>query len=478
MQRTHRLRPARLLFAGLLLVAPLLLPFVAQAQEGETSPVVDVIHLEGLIDPPSAEYLQDRLDQAEEDGAEAAVIQLDTPGGLDISMREIVKQIVGLEVPVVVWVAPRGARAASAGTFIAYAADLVFMAEDTTIGAATPIDLGGGDLEQKVTEDAVAYITELANTSGRNADWAEEAVRDGAAIGATEAVEIGVATGPASSLGDLLRAMDGQQANVPSDDGSELQGSFNSVTLETWSEEAATPSVAVRFQQMNLMQRLLHAITGPETAFLLLLVGFFGIIFELYNPGIGLAGILGAACLLFGFYGLSVLPTNWLGVLLIVAAVAAFIVDLQIAGFGIWTVAGIAGLVLGGAILFEGTDPVTVSPWAIIAAVIGALLFFVSIMTAALRVRLRRPVTGEEGIVGTIGEAKTDIAPEGMVLSKGMLWRARTMEMGIAAGDKVEVKATEGLVLLVEPYHGHEHVTPPDPEGSHPATSSGEVAPS
>ena len=462
--RLHpRFRFARLLFFALLMVLPLLAPFAAQAQEPARAQVVDVIHLEGLIDPPSAEYLSDRLAQAEEDNVEVAVIQLDTPGGLDISMREMVQQIVNLEVPVVVWVAPRGARAASAGTFIAYAADLVFMAEDTTIGAATPIDLGGGDLEQKVTEDAVAYITELATSSGRDAEWAESAVRDGAAIGASEAVELGVVNGQASSLGDLLRAMDGQE--VVRGSGMETIGPNLTSPLETWSEETGTPSVAVRFQQMNLMQRLLHAITGPETAFLLLIVGFFGIIFELYNPGIGLAGIIGAVCLLFGFYGLSVMPTNWLGVLLIVAAIAAFIIDLQIAGFGIWTVAGIAGLVVGGMILFDGTDPVTVSPWAIAAAVAGSLLFFVSIMTAALRVRLRRPVTGEEGIVGTIGEAKTDIAPEGMVLSKGMLWRARTMEMGIAAGDKVEVKATEGLVLLVEPYHGHAHVTPPDPAG-------------
>ena len=468
MQLHPRGRSARLLLFGLLLVTPLLAPLVANAQTGEPSQsqAIDIIHLEGMIDPPSAEYLRDRLVQAERDGVEAAVIQLDTPGGLDISMREMVQQIVGLEVPVVVWVAPRGARAASAGTFIAYAADLVFMAEDTTIGAATPIDLGGGDLEQKVTEDAVAYIRELAASSGRDADWAESAVRDGEAIGATEAIELGVATGAASSLGDLLRAMDGQE--VARDSGLDSVGPRLTTPLETWSEETGTPSVAVRFQQMNLIQRTLHAITGPETAFLLLIVGFFGIIFELYNPGIGLAGIIGAVCLLFGFYGLSVLPTNWLGVLLIAAAIAAFIIDLQIAGFGIWTVAGIAGLVFGGLILFDGTDPVTVSPWAIIAAVAGALLFFVSIMTAALRVRLRRPITGEEGIVGTIGEAKTDIAPEGMVLSKGMLWRARTMEMGIAAGDKVEVKATEGLVLLVEPYHGHSHITPPDPESPRP----------
>jgi len=413
----------------------------AAAQEpdptAEPQAVLDVIHVKGLIDPSTADYLQARLAAAERDRVTAAVIQLDTPGGLDVSMRSIIQDMLDMEVPVVVWIAPRGARAASAGTFITYAADLAYMAEATELGAATPIDLGGGDLEQKVTEDAAAFISELAITTGRNAEWAELAVREGASIGATEAARIGVVDGIATSLGDLLRALDAH--------------------VETWDDERGTPSVAIRFQQMNVLQRLLHAVTGPEIAYLLLLVGLFGIIFELYNPGSGLAGILGAIALLLGFYGLSVLPTNWVGVLLVVVAVAAFIVDLQIAGFGIWTVGGLLALILGGAMLFNGADPaVTVSPWAIAAAVVGSLVFFVSVMTAALRVRTRRPVTGEESMVGMIGEAQTDIAPEGMVATKGMLWRARTMETGIAAGSKVEVKATEGLVLLVEPLHDHQ----------------------
>jgi membrane-bound serine protease (ClpP class) len=205
---------------------------------------------------------------------------------------------------------------------------------------------------------------------------------------------------------------------------------------------------------MNLLQQLLHAVTNPEVAFLLVLVGIFGIIFELYNPGIGLAGILGAVSLLLGFYALSVLPTNWVGVLLIVLGVIFFLVDLQAAGLGVWTVGGIAALVAGSLLLFSGVDPsVELSPWAVVAAVAGTLLFFISVMTAALRVRLRRPITGQESIVGTVGEAKTDIAPEGTVVTKGTLWRARTMETGIAAGSRVKVMATEGLVLLVEPLH-------------------------
>jgi membrane-bound serine protease (ClpP class) len=441
---------------GCVLAGTLLLVAGPAPAQSDASQTLDVVSVEGVIDPTVANYLKSKLEAAEEDGVHAVVIQLDTPGGLDVSMREIIQQMLDSEVPVIVWVAPRGARAASAGTFITYAADLAYMAEATELGAATPIDLGGGDLSTKVINDSAAYIRSLAEANGRDVEFAEAAVREGASITSEEAAETGVINGLASSLGDLLRAMDGQTVTV-SPGGLESVAPLTEVTLETWSEADNAPSVIYRFQDMNVMQRLLHAVTSPEVAYLLLLIGFFGIIFELYNPGIGLAGILGAICLLLGFYGLSVLPTNWVGVLLITVAVVAFIIDLQIAGFGIWTIGGVAALIGGGLILFSGADDaLAVSPWAIVAAVIGSLVFFVSVMTAALRVRLRRPVTGQESIVGTIGEAQTDIAPEGTVLSKGVLWKARTMETGIAAGSKVEVKATEGLVLLVEPLHEEE----------------------
>jgi membrane-bound serine protease (ClpP class) len=414
----------------------------------QSPPPIDVIELTGVIEPSSADYLQGELRAAEEDGAVAAVIQLDTPGGLDVSTRAIVREMLGLRVPVIVWIAPRGARAASAGTFLAYAANLTFMAEATELGAATPIDLGGElppTLARKAANDATAFLRELAVLRGRNERWAEAAVRRAASIGATEAVEIDAVDGIASSLQDLLRAIDGRTVEVS--DGSP-------VTLETWDEATGAPTVTVRFQHTNPLQQLLHAVTSPEVAFFLLLVGLFGIIFEVYNPGIGLSGVLGALCLLLGFYALSVLPTNWAGVLLIVGAVVFFIVDLQTAGFGVWTAGGMVALVAGGLLLFSNAAPaLSLSPIAILAAVIGTLIFFASVMTAALRVRLRRPITGEDSLVGMVGEATTDIAPEGTVLTKGTLWRARTMETGIAAGSHVEVKATEGLVLLVEPLH-------------------------
>jgi membrane-bound serine protease (ClpP class) len=424
------------------------------ARAQESRPTVDVIEVSGVIDPTVADYLTARLGGAQREGVHAAIIRLDTPGGLDVSMRDIIREMLDSTVPLVVWIAPRGARAASAGTFITYAAHLAYMAEATELGAATPVNLGGGEqsetLERKITNDAVAFITELARERGRNVDWAADAVRNAASIGATEAARIDVVDGLASSLRDLLESLDGAVVTTAG----------GSTTLETWDEGVGRPSVTLRFQNMNVFQRLLHAVTNPEVAFLLLLAGAFGIIFELYNPGIGLAGILGAIALVLGFYALSVLPTNWAGVALVVLAVIFFLVDLQAAGLGIWTVGGIVALVAGGSLLFSGADPsVELSPWAIAGAVVGALLFFVSVMTAALRVRLRRPITGEESIVGTVGEAKTDIAPEGTVVTKGTLWRARTMETGIAAGSKVKVMATEGLVLLVEPVHEGDHAS-------------------
>ena len=423
----------------------------ALAQEDER--VLDVIEVKGIIDPPTSDYLEGRLGGAERDGVHAVVIQLDTPGGLEVSMRQIIQQMLDLDVPTIVWIAPRGARAASAGTFITYAAHRAYMADATELGAATPVDLGGGmdeTLARKATNDAAAFIEELAILRGRNEDWAEDAVRDAASIGATEAARIGVVDGVASSLRDLLQDLDGQEIQL-SESASDV------VTLETWDESVGTPSVTLRFQQMNLLERLLHAVTHPEVAYFLILLGTFGLIFELYNPGIGLAGLLGAVALFLAFYSLSVLPTNWAGVMLIVLGVIFFVVDLHVAGLGIWTVGGMTALVAGSLLVFAGAAPaLRLAPWAIAVSVALTLLFFISVMTAALRVRLRRPITGEEGIIGTTGEAKTDIAPEGTVFTKGTLWRARTMETGIAAGSKVQIKATEGLVLLVEPVHDHE----------------------
>jgi membrane-bound serine protease (ClpP class) len=410
----------------------------ASARAEQSSQTIDLIQVEGLIDPATAEYVSERLAVAQDDGVVAAVIQIDTIGALDIQVGRLLDDVRASTVPVIVWVAPRGARAPSAAVLIAYAADFFYVAEGTEIGPVMPVSMEQGwSREQASTasERATTALASLAEQNGRT-------VLGDAAADADDAVSRGVADGFASTHAELLEVVDGRE--VETVDG-------GTIRLETWNEG---PTVRYRFQDMTIVQRLLHFATDPQIALFLLAVGVWGLTFELYHPGIGLAGIVGAASLLMSIYALYVLPTNWVGVALVVLAMLLMLVDLQTSGFGIWTLAGVVALITGTRLLFSEAAPeLELSWWATVGAIVGTLVFFVSVMTAALRVRLRRPIDREEGIVGTIGEAKTDIAPEGTVLTAGTLWRARTMETGIAAGSKVKVMATEGLVLLVEPHH-------------------------
>ena len=378
-------------FRKLFATASLVLAFglLASAQTlnaQETAGRIDIVEIEGLIDPPIARYLEARLEGSE--GAQAMILRLDTPGSVGVDERRVIAALEDAPVPVVVWVAPRGASARGLGGELATTADAYFRAQQTTIDGPA--------------ED------------------------EGSA---------------AASLSDVLRSIDGKVAP----DGT---------LVEAWDEDRGFPGVLLRFHGLPVWDRLLHAVTTPEAALFLLLLGIFGIIFEIYNPGIGVAALLGAGLLGLAFYSLGVLPTNWIALLVIVTGIAALVYDLHIAGFGVWTVAGLGAIGGGAWWLFPGGDPaLDVNALVIAAALILTLVFFVSVMTAALRVRLRRPIADSEGIIGAIAEAQTDIAPEGTVLTNGTLWRARTMETGIAAGARVEVKATEGLVLLVEPLH-------------------------
>jgi membrane-bound serine protease (ClpP class) len=432
-----------LVLAGLLvgLIAALSMDAWAQG----SGRVVDVVQIKGFIDPPTASYLEERIAAAQSSpSTEALIIELDSAGGLVDSAPEIARRIVESRVPVVVWVAPRGAVAASAGALLLSAGDLAYMASDTRVGSAFPVNLNAGSPRPDGVKTA-ELVRRLAALNGR--DIPAGLTQADASMASVRASESGVIDGIASSLADVLKRIDGQ--NVATTSGS-------SAPLDTWDEAANRPTVGFRFEEVGLVARTLHAFVSPETAFLLLLLGAFGLIFETYNPGIGLAAIIGLAALAGSFYALNLLPTDWLGVLVAMVGIGLFVVDVQLSGFGIWSAGGIAGVAAGGWLMFsDAPTAARLSPWAIAAGVALSLLFFVSVMTAALRVRLRRPITGEEGIVGTVGEARTDIAPEGTVFTKGKLWRARTMEMGIAAGSMVEIKATEGLVLLVEPSSGH-----------------------
>ncbi|MEA2516200.1 MAG: hypothetical protein QOG16_38 [Actinomycetota bacterium] len=363
-------------------------PALAQEEAGP----VDIVEVEGLIDPPMARFITDRVSAAETDGAQAIVLRIDAPAAIGIDRQAVIRVIGEAQLPVIAWVAPRGAVAEGFGAEVVLTTHLQYLAD----GASVTLN--------------------------------------GRAIPEVERAE------KASSLSEVLQALD----------GSVVHGT----TLETWDEERGFPNVLLRFQELPLWDRLLHAVTTPTAALFLILLGAFGLVFETYNPGIGIAAALGAVLLGFGFYALDVLPTNWWALLVLFASLIALIYEVHVAGFGIFTIGGLVGIGVGSALLFPSGHPaLDVGLVTIIAAVVLTIVFFVSVMTAALRVRLRRPIEDSEGIVGSVAEAQTDIAPEGTVLSNGTLWRARTMETGIAAGAKVQVKATEGLVLLVEPLH-------------------------
>lgn len=399
--------------------------------------VIDFVQLEGVIDPPSSGYLLRQLDAAAEDGSDLVVVELDTPGGLDVSMRQMVQRILGSEVPVVVWVSPSGARAASAGVFITMAAHVAVMAPGTSIGAAHPVNLGGEQDEvtaEKATNDAAALLRSIATQRGRNADWADRAVRESVALGAEEAERGNVVDFVAGSPRTLFERIDGQT----------VEAGGREVTL-------STACYQLRFHKMSILERILHTAISPEVAYFLLLFGLLGIVFEIYNPGIGAAGVLGGICLVLAFYALSILPTSWAGVALLVLAVAFFVIDLSMAGLGVFTVGAVAALVAGSILLFAGTSPVLRLGWGSIAAAVAVtLLFFVPVMTAAIRARRSQPLSGAEAMVGTLGEARTDLAPEGRVMAKGTLWRARTTGAAIPQGAKVRIRSVSGLLLMVE----------------------------
>lgn len=407
-------------------------PAGAQKESG----TVDFVELSGVIDPVSSRFLLRRIDLANEAGVNAIVVRLDTPGGLDISMREIVQKILSSRVPVVVWVAPGGARAASAGVFITYAAHVAVMTPGTNIGAAHPVDLGGGLDEvsdKKATNDAAAYLRSIARVRGRNEAWAEEAVRNSASVSADEALSMEIVDLVAGA-NDLYQKLDGRTVDTP-------QGP---VILKT-------ANVQIRFHKMSLVERILHSTIRPEIAYMLLILGFYGLIFELYNPGIGAAGVLGGVSLILGFYALSVLPTSWAGVALITLGVAFFLVDLHTAGLGVFTVGGTVAGLAGSLLLFAGADPEFRLGWWVIAAVLTSnFLFFLLVMTAAIRSRLAKPASGAEGMIGTTGVARSDIAPEGRVHARGTLWRARTAGAAIPEGAEVRILGVSGLLLIVE----------------------------
>lgn len=427
-------------FVPLLLVAFLLF-FVPSLFSKETAKEVMVITVDGVINPVSSEYIAKSIRKAVKRGAEALVIELDTPGGLDTSMRSIVKDIVSSEVPVVVYVAPSGARAASAGVFITLAAHVAAMAPGTNIGAAHPVGLGGKmdkTMAEKATNDAAAYIKSLAESRGRNAQWAEKAVRESISATESEALKEHVIDLVEKDLSSLLSDIDGRKVRTPLGE-----------------RALRTKDARVVREEISLRLRILNFISDPNVAYILMLLGFYGLFFELTSPGAIFPGVAGGICLILAFYAFQTLPVNYAGLLLIILAIILFILEIKIVSHGVLTIGGIIAMIIGSLMLFESPGPfIRLSIYLILPAVLITALFFSLTISLALKAHRRKPVTGREELIGMEGIARTDITSAGgMVSLHGEIWSAFSDD-AIAKNDKIVVEEVRNLKLKVRKQGG------------------------
>jgi membrane-bound serine protease (ClpP class) len=422
---------------SLLKAALLMLVLFGLAAAATAPRAVYVLPAVGSVNPGLAEFIAEGIRTAEHENAEALVIELDTPGGLDSSMRQVVQAISNAKVPVIVYVYPKGARAASAGVFVTLAANVAAMAPGTNIGAAHPVSVGMGKLdktmEKKVVNDMVAYGRSLAAERGRNADWMEKAVRQSVSIPAGEAVKLKVVDLMANNLEDLLTKINGRKVEVA---GKQLV--------------LHTTGVSVREISEGLRFRVLKYIADPNIAFILMMIGLAGLYFEIAHPGAVLPGVIGSICLLLAFFAFQTLPINYIGVLLILLAFVFFILEFKITSYGLMSVAGVVSLFLGAIMLFRGGEGggMSISWGVLIPTVITISLFFILVAGIVFRSHLRRSMTGTAGMVGERGVARTDLNPEGQVFVHGEHWNAQSQEP-IAAGEPIEIIKVVDLKLLV-----------------------------
>jgi len=419
------------------LVWALLVLLLTAGAAGATAPrAVYVLPAVGSINPGLAEFIVQGIRLAERENAEALVIELDTPGGLDTSMRQIVQAISNAKVPVVVYVSPRGARAASAGVFITMAANVAAMAPGTNIGAAHPVSIGMGKvdktMEKKLVNDMVAHGRSLANERGRNADWMEKAVRQSVSIPATDALKLKVVDLLADNREDLLAKINGRKVEVG---GKQL-------VLRT----AGAP---VKEIPEGLGAWVLKYFADPNIAFILMMVGLAGLYFEFAHPGVVLPGVIGAICLLLAFFAFQTLPINFIGILLILLAFIFFILEFKIISYGLLSVAGLVSLLLGGMMLFRGGDGGVDISWSVLIPTVAIVsLFFIVVAGIVFRSHLLRSMTGAAGMVGERGVAYTPLNPEGQVFVHGEYWQAES-DAPIAKGETVEVLEVVDLKLRV-----------------------------
>jgi membrane-bound serine protease (ClpP class) len=409
--------------------------FFASLAASAAAPEIYVLNASGPVNPGLVDFLATGIEKAEKDRAAVVVIALDTPGGLADSMREIVKSIFGSPVPVVVFVSPGGARAASAGVMITMAADVAAMAPGTNIGAAHPVGLGGKDIDESMTEkvinDMVAYSSSIAVRRGRNAEWVEKAVRESVSITASEALKQNVIDLVAEDLDDLLRQLEGRE--VPGKGRLSLAAARVTVLEE------------------NFRTKVLRTISNPNIAYILLMIGMAGLFFELSHPGAIFPGVVGGIAIVLAFFAFQTLPVNATGILLIILAVIFFVMEIFVASYGLLSIAGIGSLLLGSLMLFEGEKAGVRLSWTVLVpTVVMVSGFFIAVAGLVVRTHLSKPITGANGLVGEIGMVKMALAPHGKVFVHGELWNAHA-GVPVAVGARVRVVAVRGLLLEVEP---------------------------
>ncbi|WP_068581690.1 nodulation protein NfeD [Thiomicrospira sp. WB1] len=399
---------------------------------------VQWLTLEGPVNPGTEAYLTKALSQAKTEGVDLTVLRLNTPGGLGSSMREMVQQIANAPVPVVVWVGPSGARATSAGTFLVAASHRAVMAPGTHLGSATPVSLGEGETpsakQTKAIEDAAALIKGLAEQRGRNADWFQKAVAEGVSLTAQQALDQGVIEQMAGSRNELLQALDG-------------------VTLAFQGKTVAlsTDSVQSVERPPDWQERFLAVITQPNLVYLLLLIGFYGLVLEFLNPGIVFSGVIGAVALVLALYGLHWLPVNWAGLLLIGLGLAFMVAEAYQPSFGLLGLGGVAALATGSVLLLDIQAPgYGIDPSLIVVMTLVSLVLVVGVAWLAMKAMHRHQVAGREGLVGEVVTALADFDRKGPVLAQGEHWQAQT-QVPIKQGSRLTVVGLDGLVLQVRP---------------------------